>query len=267
MQRRTFLGALGVGGAMAATGIATAEVSAHAAQSTGDDAGYGGTQRGSCRVVWSVETDKKVVALTFDDGPNPRYTPQVLKILATRQTAATFFVIGVNAERHQDLLKAAVAAGHEIGNHSLSHRTLMDHSAATIAAEIRQGAEIIERIAGTRPRWFRAPRGRLAGSALAAAASLGQDVAMWSMTRGGPDVADDDSDAVLAGLLATLHPGAIVDLHDGVGADDRGKASLRTRRDAEIRALGPFIEGARRDGYEFVTLTALVNRERSSIPS
>src|SRR3954447_4853145 len=184
MKRRGFLTAVGVGGLTAVAGAAAGRAEAVAKSDTVDNAGYARTQRGQTRVVWSVDTDSNVAALTFDDGPNPRYTAHVLETLGAHGIHATFFLIGVNAQRHADLAMATVAAGHEIGNHTLNHRTLMEHSTAIISGEVSGGSDAIRNITGVTPRWFRAPRGRLTGTALAEAAQLGQDVAMWSVMRG-----------------------------------------------------------------------------------
>jgi len=264
MKRRGFLAAVGLGGATAVVGVAASRVEAVAKSDTVDNAGYARTQRGQTRVVWSVATDSSLAALTFDDGPNPRYTPRVLETLAAHGIHATFFLIGVNAQRHPDLAKATVAAGHEIGNHTLNHRTLMEHSSTVISDEVSGGSDAIHNITGVTPRWFRAPRGRLTGTALAEAAQLGQDVAMWSVMRGGPEIADDDDAGVARQLGSSLHPGAIIDLHDGLGATEDGRASLRTRREAEMRALDSFITEATSRGYRFVTLTELVNSASAS---
>ncbi|MCU1345842.1 MAG: chitooligosaccharide deacetylase [Acidimicrobiia bacterium] len=255
MKRRQFLTAVGVGGVGAVAGSVTGRLSANA---TADNAGYAGTQTGSTQVVWSVATDQLVAALTFDDGPNPLFTERVLQALANHRLVATFFMVGANVERHPDLARAVAKAGHEIGNHSQNHLNLMEHSASVVADEVNQGSKTITTVTGVTPGWFRAPRGRLSGAAIAAAASANLGIAMWSTNRGGPWVPDGDASAVAAQLTSTLHPGAIFDLHDGMDASDDGRLSLRTRRDAEIRALDRFLTDAAKANYRFVTLSELV---------
>jgi peptidoglycan/xylan/chitin deacetylase (PgdA/CDA1 family) len=256
MKRRGFLAAVGLGGIGAFVGTTSGRISAAA---TADNAGYGGTQRGSARIVWSVATDERVAALTFDDGPNPLFTERVLQALKHHDVHATFFMVGANAQRHPELARAVVKAGHEVGNHTQTHANLMEHSALVVANEVRDGASNIEAVTGVTPRWFRAPRGRLSGAAMAEAARGHLDIAMWSTNRGPASVPDHDWAGVAAHLTATIHPGAVIDLHDGMDASDEGRLSLRTRRDAEIRALDRFIANAMGQGYRFVTMTELVN--------
>jgi peptidoglycan/xylan/chitin deacetylase (PgdA/CDA1 family) len=256
---------LGVGG-LAAGGVVaghlTTALPSQAAESTSrEDGAFAPTATGSQQILWSVTTTAPAVALTFDDGPNSAFTPGVLAALAAVGARATFFVIGEQVEREPALVRALLAGGHELGNHTGHH-----HSAALIDAtatreDIDRGADAIERATGRPVRWYRPPRGMLTGSALEHAHRRGQGVAMWSVDRG--PAADTDVASVRDHLIAGLQPGAVIDLHDGVGASSNRPitgwpAALVRRREAELQALPAVLEAGVARGIRFVTLSDLV---------
>jgi peptidoglycan/xylan/chitin deacetylase (PgdA/CDA1 family) len=127
------------------------------------------------RLIWSVPTAEPLAALTFDNGLDPELTPRILEVLAEHGVQATFNVMGWNALQHPDLVRAVVAAGHELGNHTWTHQDLAFQSALQ-TRHLEWGREAIERTGGVRPRFFRPPRGNLTGSAIEATAELGCDV-------------------------------------------------------------------------------------------
>ncbi len=141
-----------------------------------------------------------MVALTFDDGPDPELTPRILAMLDRYGVRATFNVMGYNAMRHSDLLRAVVAGGHELGNHTWTHQDLAFQSTTSIRRQLDCGRAAIQRAAGVRPRFFRPPRGELTGAAIRAAAELDHDILLWSVTRGPAGVGTPR--AVAAGAVA-----------------------------------------------------------------
>jgi peptidoglycan/xylan/chitin deacetylase (PgdA/CDA1 family) len=217
--------------------------------------------RGQAVVHWSADTERRAMALTFDDGPDPDLTPRVLRLLGRLEIPATFFVLGTMAERRPDLVRQTIDAGHEIGNHSYDHCHVAETDADSVVASILRGAEVIEKISGERPTFYRPPRGHVTGAVLAGAAAAESQVALWSLARGGTDVADDDADAVATHLTTMARPGDIVCLHDGYG--NGGMAgqptdTLFTRREAEMRALPAAISTLTDAGWTFHTLSDLV---------
>lgn len=217
--------------------------------------------RGQAVVHWSVDTERRAMALTFDDGPDPDLTPRVLRMLARLDVPATFFVLGTMAERSPAIVRQTIDAGHEIGNHSYDHCHAAETDADSVIDSILRGADAIERISGRRPTFYRPPRGHVTGAVLAGAAAAESQVALWSLARGGTDVADDDADAVAAHLTTSARPGDIVCLHDGYGnggMTGQPTDSLFTRREAELRALPGAITTLAEAGWTFHTMSDLL---------
>jgi peptidoglycan/xylan/chitin deacetylase (PgdA/CDA1 family) len=176
------------------------------------------------------------VALTFDDGPWPHTTAQILTILGQRQAPATFFVVGRQVQRYPELVRWELAAGMAVGSHSWSHPQPFDRlSVARIRDEITHGRRTLEPL-GVRPVGFRPPGGAASPTVLAAAQGLGERTVLWSV-----DPADwhpgVTADQLVQRILAAVRPGAIVLLHDG-GGD----------RSATVAALPAIIDGLRRLG-------------------
>ncbi|MGN6333859.1 MAG: polysaccharide deacetylase family protein [Motilibacteraceae bacterium] len=213
------------------------------------------------RVVRWVPTAASLVALTFDDGPDAELTPRVLDLLARHGARATFDITGDAALRHPALLREVVAAGHELGNHTRHHHDLAFLTEERIARELRDGVHAIEDVVQAPVPWFRPPRGSLPGAALRTAAELGQDVLLWSVTRGpgGPG-----TPAMVRGhLLDTVRTGDVVGLHDGTGfwaahPGSRQERALRERRRVELAALPEVLAGLTDRGFRLVPAGALV---------
>ena len=261
MDRRTLLAAAAAG-ALAVPAALTARQRHD--QSAGEvrAAATGGVPPLGCRqLIWSVPTAAPLVALTFDDGPDPELTPRILAVLDRHGVRATFNVMGHNALRHPDLLRAVVRAGHELGNHTLTHQDLAFQSEAATRRQLEGGQRAIEQVAGVRPRFFRPPRGELTGSAVQVAAELGCDVLLWSVTRGPGRVGTPAT--VVRSVAAAAAPGAVVALHDGIGRGTfrPGGAEarlLRARRSVEVAALPAVIQALAGRGLRCTTASALL---------
>jgi peptidoglycan/xylan/chitin deacetylase (PgdA/CDA1 family) len=276
MDRRRFLTHLGAGGA----GIAVGGLGAYElprprptalldpGRELADLATPGGppARLRRSQLVWSVDTDKPYVALTFDDGPDPEFTPRILDVLDQYQVKATFNVMGYNAIHHADLLEAEVKAGHEIGNHTWTHRDLAFETADSTLVQLRRGREAIEQVAGVPIRFFRPPRGELTGTACRYAAELGYDILLWSATRGSYGFTQPRQ--VADYVVRTLVPGDILGLHDGIGRgtfnrSGPGARVLIEQRETEVRALPDLLERSLRRGIRFVPASILVENARS----
>src|SRR5262249_42505036 len=141
MDRRAALRLVGTGGIAAAVGhFATSVPAAAAERSSREDAADAARIHGSQRILWSAEIDERAIALTFDDGPTPLFTPRVLDLLHSRRVVATFFVIGQMLVAHPDVGRRLTAEGHEVGNHTWAHQDAALLRAAQVRADIEQGA-------------------------------------------------------------------------------------------------------------------------------
>jgi peptidoglycan-N-acetylglucosamine deacetylase len=264
MDRRQFLGGTIVSVAgLAAGGTALGATRLERAGQERDSSVLpdGSSHELGCRqLIWSVPTSQPLAALTFDDGPDPEFTPRILAVLARYGVRATFNVMGYNAIQHRDLIQALVDNGHELGNHTWSHEDLAFQSPAATARQLDRALVAIEQTAGVRPRFFRPPRGELTGAAVQTAARLGHDILLWSVTRGPAGVA---TPAAVSDHLATaVGPGDIIGLHDGIGRStfDRDTARarvLRARRQVELAALPAAIERLLARNLRLVTASAL----------
>lgn len=132
------------------------------------------------RMIRSVPVPVKAVALTFDDGPNPVWTPQVLALLRTYGAKATFFEIGLALSRYPMLAKQEYQDGMELGNHGFRHLTLSGLDPTAIAAEVRPTEQEITAITGQRPTLYRLPKGRGDATALRTLTEMGYTVVYWS---------------------------------------------------------------------------------------
>jgi peptidoglycan/xylan/chitin deacetylase (PgdA/CDA1 family) len=189
------------------------------------------------------------VALTFDDGPDPVFTPRILDILAQFGARATFFVIGKWAEQHPQIIRAIADAGHEVGNHTYGHRPLWLLPPHQTRQEIDRCAHVLTAILGEPPRYFRPPWGRLNLEAVRHSARVQQQQVLWSLrSEGWWPLAKPET--IVRIVARGLHPGAIIDLHDGGGLAHT-PALLRLMRER---------------GYRYLTLSELLT-EGPTAPS
>ncbi|MCS7316212.1 MAG: polysaccharide deacetylase family protein [Bryobacterales bacterium] len=198
--------------------------------------------------VYRGPRDRRAVALTFDDGPSPA-TAAILEILEQHGAKATFFVCGLNAERHPGIVRAAARAGHQIGNHTYSHARLWLRSARFIAEELALAQRAITAITGTPPRWFRPPYGVRWFGLREAQRRLGLTGVMW--TCSGRDW-HLPAGRVVARLLRAARNGAILCLHDGRELDPTPDASNT------IEAVRLLVPALQRRGFALVTVSELL---------
>lgn len=153
------------------------------------------------------------IYLTFDDGPDRQWTPRLLDLLAETAVPATFFLIGRQASHYPELLRRMIALGHEVGNHTWSHRHPWTMTTRTARREVRDGATALADILGRQPTSFRPPHGRQRRCMIDEAKATGQTVILWSLSA--VDWGPLGSARGIAHRLNTAQAGDIVLMHDG----------------------------------------------------
>ena len=198
--------------------------------------------------TWRGPALGRRIALTFDDGPDPLWTPRIAEALASRSVHSTFFLVGRRAHAHPSAVRAIVEAGHEIASHGWSHTSLWFCGPRRTEAEIVRTQERLGELTGTVPRFFRPPWGMVNASLFGALRRARLSCVFWSIQPEGLRARRPHAQA--AHVLDRAHAGAIVDLHDadGVpGAPERLAA-----------ALPAMIDGLRDQGYTLTTVGELL---------
>ena len=188
------------------------------------------------------------IALTFDDGPDPLWTPRIADALAARDVRSTFFLVGQRAHAHPHAVRAITAAGHEIASHGWSHRNLWFCGPRRTEEEVVRAQDRLAELTGTAPRFFRPPWGMVNAALFGVLRRAGLSCVFWSIQPEGrrPQAPQRQ----VTHVLGHAHAGAIVDLHDadGVpGAPERLAA-----------ALPAMIDGLRDQGYTLTTVGELL---------
>lgn len=197
-------------------------------------------------ILWDIKTEEKVIALTFDDGPHPIYTTQILDILNEFNAKATFFVVGANAEKHPSFISRQINEGHEIANHTYSHSyKLTPHQ---LEEELQRTSEIIYRITGTYPESFRPVGGSYNDDVINIAVEKGYQVVLWSWHQDTKDWKKPGVKKIVDKVLNGAKPGDVILFHDAGG--DRTQT---------VEALSEIIPELQKQGYKFVTISELLN--------
>ncbi|WP_438432851.1 polysaccharide deacetylase family protein [Gorillibacterium sp. sgz500922] len=192
---------------------------------------------------------KRQIALTFDDAPDPRFTPQILDVLKARGVKATFFVVGSRAEKHPDLVRRMIREGHVVGGHSYDHPDLTRLSDARFHAQIERTSSILTELTGNRPNLVRPPYGEIRERQLLWLGRHGYYTVNWSADS--LDWRNLPSDRVYANVMKSIRPGVIVLQHAGGGAGERLGGT--------IRALPRIIDELNARSYRLVTVPELLD--------
>lgn len=191
-----------------------------------------------------VKTTEKVIALTFDDGPEEPYTPQILNVLKKNNVKATFYVLGGNAKASPKLIQEIMADGHDLGSHSMYHDK-MTKSTEKIVKDL-QSVDVILRDAGYKGEiTFRAPFGITSPNLKAALQQLNKRMVLFTFLP--QDWTKISAEQIYNNVMKEMKPGLIITLHDG------GK-----RRDNTVKATEMLIQNLKQQGYRFVTVSELL---------
>lgn len=197
-------------------------------------------------VTWEVPTNEKIIAITFDDGPDSTYTPQILNILRQYNAEATFFMIGFRVKRNPYLIDQVLKEGHEIGNHTMNHLYARSATGQKLENDILEGKRYLQKWVD-KPLLFRPPGGYINESVFTTATEAGYEIVLWSWHQDPRDWSSPGKDKIVNHVLNNAKSGDIVLLHDGGG--DRSQT---------VEALKEILPALQKQGYRFVKVSELL---------
>ncbi|MDA3128693.1 polysaccharide deacetylase family protein [Aliibacillus thermotolerans] len=201
------------------------------------------------KAISTGNPNKKLVSLTFDDGPDRHYTPQILDILKEKGVKATFFVTGEQVKNHPDIMKRIVEEGHSIGNHTWSHPSLDETFTADVIQEVTSTQQMIEKTVGRASDLFRPPYGAITKSDAIVLHDIGYRVILWSVDT--LDWSGKSKEEIIDIVERDISPGGIVLQHNF--------QSTERVLDGTVEALPTIIDHLRKKGYKFVTVQTLLD--------
>ncbi|MDB9527788.1 polysaccharide deacetylase family protein [Oscillatoria sp. CS-180] len=204
--------------------------------------------------VYKVQTTEKIVALTFDDGPDPRYSAQIGQILADAGAKGTFFVMGRHVEQYPDVVRTLIEQGHELGNHTWSHPSLRMMTPQAIRTELESTDQLLRELGYTKTIPFRSPYGHSLFILPHVLKQRQQPNVLWTVQMN--DWKPEDPDVMMDLLAPEFENGAIILMHDGDGESegaDRSNTILLVQR---------ILDKYQAQGYRFVTVSELLANGR-----
>jgi peptidoglycan-N-acetylglucosamine deacetylase len=209
-------------------------------------------------VIWGGPPTVKQVALTFDDGPSPRYTPGIMAVLQRYQAHATFFVLGRKVEKYPQIVQDLLGAGNEVGNHTFDHPRLTKTAEAIRESEVERTALNLELLGDRTSRWIRPPFSAYDDRFKDYVAHTHGRLVLWSIDSG--DWKGLDRDTIVNNVVNRVRPGSIVVFHD---SDELDKAD----RHPTVEALKLIVPALQAKGYRLVTVSQLVKGDRDLKPA
>ena len=193
------------------------------------------------------ENEFMKIALTFDDGPHPRYTPQILDILDKYGIKATFFAIGINADRYPDTMEMVIDRGHEIGNHTYTHPHVDRLDSEMLYNEVEKCESALFSHTDYRTKLFRPPEGMIDGYVKSVIKQLDYKVILWDIDT--MDWANTPPDKIARNVIGSVSSGDIILMHDYVSYNS-----------PTPEALELFIPILLEKGYKFVVVSELIGQ-------
>jgi peptidoglycan/xylan/chitin deacetylase (PgdA/CDA1 family) len=191
------------------------------------------------RFVWRLPASSRALALTFDDGPHPEWTPATLDMLARSGARATFFLIGREAEKYPAIVRRIVAEGHALGGHSFDHTVITGQTPEALVADLARCRDAIAQACGTVTRLFRPPKGEVSFGAIRTVCGSGYTLVHWSKTYS--DYRQDGAPALLARI-------------DDLGAQDRDILLFHDNNRHTVEALAQAVPRWAGAGHRFEAL-------------
>lgn len=204
--------------------------------------------------------NERVVALTFDDGPNPPYTGRILDVLEREHVHATFFLVGRAVQAYPEVVRREVRDGDAVGNHTWDHPHLIVMRRSDIRSSLQRTGAAIYRAAHVRTRLMRPPFGARDWPVMEVAHKLGYTVVMWSVPLA-RDWEYPPPQVIAQRVLPRVSDGSIIVLHDGNRGQLCGKNGLPAHvcdRSSDIEATKLIIDALKKQGYRFVTIPELI---------
>jgi peptidoglycan/xylan/chitin deacetylase (PgdA/CDA1 family) len=205
--------------------------------------------------IYQVEVSEKVVALTFDDGPSPEWTPKILDELKKAGVKATFFMIGKYVEKYPQIARRVAEEGHDIGNHSYDHKVLIYYRMKTLECEINEAEKVIKDVTGVETHYFRPPKAWLTYKEKEKIKEMGYEVVLWTLNS--KDWVTFDDKYIVKFLVHNVKPGDIILFHDGGGVFSTEGGNRRET----VKTIPQLVEKLRAKGYRFVTITELLRMQ------
>ena len=199
-----------------------------------------------------VVDGKKIVALTFDDGPYPPFTQNLLAVLEEKQVKATFFVVGNNASKYPEVVRLVEGQGHEVALHAGEHKDFLKLNSSELAGNITSGKKVLKDLIGKPVKYMRPPHGFRDWAVMEEAYDFGLKVVNWSVIP--RDWTNPGAQVIADRVCKDVFPGAIVLLHDG------DAPSQTASREQTVEATAIIIDELRKQGYNFVTVSQLLER-------
>ena len=212
------------------------------------------------RTLTHGPSNERLVALTFDDGPNPPYTNRILDVLEKEHVHATFFVVGRAASAYPDVVRREARGGNAIGNHTWEHSHLIVMRRTQVHRSLNLTDDAIYKITGSRSRLMRPPFGALDWNVMQVARKLGYTVVMWSVPLA-RDWEYPPAKTIAQRILPYVQDGSIIVLHDGNRGQLCAKNHLNAHvcdRSSDIEATKLIVENLKQQGYRFVTIPELI---------
>ena len=204
--------------------------------------------------IWVGKPSRHAVALTFDDGPSPRYTPQILALLKHYQAKATFFVMGAKVEKYPRLIKAMLRDGHEVGNHSFTHPRLTKTAQLGRERELERTRLDLDLLGcPEEPKLIRPPYSAYDDRLVSYLKHTQRELVLWSIDSG--DWRGLKAEAIAQNVLSRVRNGSIVVFHD---SDEKSRADRR----ATVNALQVILPALQAAGYQMLTISQLVDDQK-----
>ena len=199
--------------------------------------------------IWPNE---KVVALTFDDGPSPIWTPQILDALKAVDVKATFFMLGEHVREYPEIARRVADEGHEIGNHTYDHHGLIYYKPEELSREVKDTERVILSVTGITTKYFRPPKAWITEQEKKQLNDLGYKTVLWSLNS--KDWVTFDDRYIIKYILHHVQPGDIILFHDSGGV-------FRTEggnRKETVKTIPRLVQKLKEQGYRFVTISGLL---------